>query len=76
MKVLDLHGERHSNVDRLVENFVLLNECPLKIITGNSSKMKELVQDVLKRHGFKSSYELNSHIPRFYNYGCLIVTEV
>ena len=76
MKVLDLHGERHSNVDRLVENFVLLNECPLKIITGNSSRMKELVQDVLKRHGFKSSYELNSHIPRFYNYGCLIVTEV
>ena len=76
MKVLDLHGERHSNVDRLVENFVLLNECPLKIITGNSSKMKELVQDVLKRHGFKSRYEMNSHIPRFYNYGCLIVTEV
>ena len=76
MKVLDLHGERHSNVDRLVENFVLLNECPLKIITGNSSRMKELVQDVLKRHGFKSSYEINSHIPRFYNYGCLIVTEV
>ena len=76
MEVLDLHGERHSNVDRLVENFVLLNECPLKIITGNSSRMKELVQDVLKRHGFKSRYEMNSHIPRFYNYGCLIVTEV
>ena len=76
MKVLDLHGERHSNVDRLVENFVLLNECPLTVITGNSSRMKELVQDVFKRHGFKSRYEMTSHIPRFSNYGCLIVTEV
>ena len=76
MFTLDLHGKRHDDIDRIVENFILLNECPLKIITGNSSRMKELVQDVLKRHGFKSRYEMNSHIPRFYNYGCLIVTEV
>ena len=75
MITLDLHGERHSDVDRLVENFVLLNECPLKIITGNSGKMKEIVYDVLKRHGFRWRYELNSHLPRHYNYGSLIVTE-
>ncbi len=75
MITLDLHGERHSDVDRLVENFVLLNGCPLKIITGNSSRMKEIVYDVLKRHGFRWRYELNSHLPRHYNYGSLIVTE-
>ena len=40
---LDLHGVRHDDVDRLVENFVLLNETPMRIITGNSDKMIELV---------------------------------
>ena len=49
VKSLDLHGIRHSEVDRLVENFVLLNEPPLNIITGHSDKMLELVTDVLNR---------------------------
>jgi len=47
---LDLHGIRHNEVDRLVENFVLLNTLPLRIITGNSNKMIELVIKVLDRH--------------------------
>ena len=50
MKKLDLHGVRHSDVDRLVENFVLLNNPPLEIITGNSDKMPELVKEFLDRH--------------------------
>ena len=41
--VLDLHGIRHDDVERLVENFVLLNEPPLTIITGNSDKMRDIV---------------------------------
>ena len=49
-KQLDLHGVRHENVERLVENFVLLNELPLKIITGNSDEMRRLVINVLERH--------------------------
>ena len=47
MKTLDLHGVRHSEVDRLVENFVLLNDTPLTIICGNSDKMIKLVKDTL-----------------------------
>ena len=50
MNKLDLHGIRHTDVDRLVENFVLLKEKPIRIITGNSDKMIELVKDVLNRH--------------------------
>ena len=50
MKKLDLHGIRHYDVDRQVENFVLLNKPPLKIITGNSDRMIELVTSVLHRH--------------------------
>ena len=49
MKKLDLHGIRHNEIDRLVENFVLLEEPPLTILCGNSDKMIKLVRDVLDR---------------------------
>ena len=49
-KILDLHGVRHAEVDRLVENFVLLNEPPLTIITGNSQRMMEIVVNCLVTH--------------------------
>tara|TARA_R100000084_G_scaffold100348_1_gene55008 strand:- start:1 stop:201 length:201 start_codon:yes stop_codon:yes gene_type:complete len=49
-KILDLHGIRHAEVDRLVENFILLNEPPLTIITGNSQRMMEIVVNCLVTH--------------------------
>jgi len=49
-KTLDLHGVKHEDVDRLVENFVLLNEPPLKIITGNSHKMRDIVENTCTKH--------------------------
>ena len=52
-KRLDLNEIRHNEVDRLVENFVLLNEPPLTIITGNSHKMQEIVIRCLIRHSIK-----------------------
>ena len=44
---LDLHGVRHYEVSIMVENFVLLNNPPLTIITGNSDKMMDIVLDKL-----------------------------
>ena len=54
---LDLHGVRHSEVDRLVENFIYLNQScmPLKIICGNSNRMIGLVQEVVDRIGCETS---------------------
>ena len=51
--VLDLHGINHDQVDRVVENFVLLNQdrIPLEIICGNSQVMVDLVISVLDRIG-------------------------
>ena len=49
-KTLDLHGVKHVDVERLVENFVLLNEPPLSIITGNSHKMEEIAIHSLLNH--------------------------
>ena len=67
MKTLDLHGVRHKDVERLVENFVLCEDTPVKIITGNSPAMRSIVEDVLDQHGFSSSLE------SFWNLGSLIV---
>ena len=61
-KTLDLHGVKHEDVDRIVENFVLLNEVPIKIITGNSQKMMELTLDVLNRHEFEWTRWANSYV--------------
>ena len=62
MNELDLHGVRHDDVERLVENLILLNDS-WKIICGNSDKMIEIVQDKLNwaydNHGVK--WYRNSH---------------
>lgn len=63
---LDLHGIRHAEVDRMVENFILLNQnnFPLEIICGNSNRMRELVLKVAKR----LKCEIN-----FRNYGSITI---
>ena len=51
---LDLHGVKHADAIKIVEDYVLQyqQECPLKIITGNSDKMKKIVINVVKSYGF------------------------
>lgn len=53
MKKLDLHGVKHQDVEVMVEDFVLTNEMPVEVITGNSDVMKNIVLLVLDRHDFK-----------------------
>ena len=55
MKQLDLHGMRHDEAERQVENFILLNNPPLSIITGNSEAMRSIVETLCAKH--KISYE-------------------
>lgn len=50
-KKLDPHGVKHRDVELVVEDFVLMNEAPLDIITGNSDEMKNIVIRVLDQHG-------------------------
>lgn len=61
MKELNLHGLVHDDVWDIVENFVLVNsdELPLRIITGNSERMKEIVQGVLDSYDY--AYETPAH---------------
>ncbi|MDA0986427.1 MAG: hypothetical protein O3A55_02300 [Bacteroidetes bacterium] len=69
MKTLDLHGVKHEDVEKLVENFIFLNENPLKIITGSSNKMKKLVYQILNKHKFNYNYFDD------YNLGEVIITK-
>lgn len=61
MKELDLHGVFHSQVRDVVENFVLLHskELPIRIITGDSTRMRNLTVNILDNHKFK--YEIPAH---------------
>ena len=58
---LDLHGVKHFDVDMIVENYVLMNKTPLKIITGRSDRMIELATNPLRRNSFK--WVIHSHNP-------------
>ncbi len=53
MKVLDLHGVRHEEVERLLENFILLNEPPLTVITGNSDYMTTILVQFCIKHNIR-----------------------
>ena len=55
MKELDLHGLYHHQVRDEVENFVLLNakELPVRIIVGNSLRMRNLTENILNKHNFE-----------------------
>ena len=51
MEELDLHGLLHIDVPLEVLNFLYLHHesFPVKIITGRSTKMNEIVVDILKK---------------------------
>jgi hypothetical protein len=68
MKELDLHGVLHHQVRDVVENFVLINskELPLRIITGDSNRMRNLTQNILNKYKFQ--YHTHPH-----NFGEIIV---
>ena len=61
MEELDLHGVFHSEVRDKVENFVLLNSTnlPLRIITGDSQRMRNLTENILKKYNF--IYNIPAH---------------
>ena len=63
MEELDLHGVFHSEVRDKVENFVLLNstKLPVRIITGDSQRMRNLTVNILDKHKF--NYDAPAHNP-------------
>ena len=69
MNKLDLHGVKHEDVDRIVENFVLLKTSPLTIICGNSDRMIRLVRDTLDR--IYDNHDISWHMSNHNTYKIL-----
>ena len=71
MKKLDLHGKNYKESKFLVNIFIENNlDClPIKIITGNSNKMKEIVVEAINKKNLNCNYQ--DH----HNLGSLIITE-
>jgi len=69
MKTLDLHGIQHEGVVQRVHSFVYNNELPVRVVTGKSTVMREIVVDTVRQLGYYTHYE------RLINEGSLIITE-
>jgi hypothetical protein len=67
METLDLHSIKHEDVEKMVEEFVILKNLPARIITGGSNTMKEIVTEVLER------YSLRSEPENYWNLGSWII---
>ena len=50
---LDLHGKYYSDIEHILESHFYINTPPFKIITGNSSKMKDKVINYLNNNNYK-----------------------
>ena len=50
---LDLHGIKHADVERIVENYIFLTKYPHDIITGNSGEMHRIVKSILDENDFR-----------------------
>lgn len=52
---IDLHGIKHADVEKVLEDFFADYKGPYRIITGNSIRMKELVTQMLDKNSMKHS---------------------
>jgi|10_taG_2_1085330.scaffolds.fasta_scaffold00529_19 hypothetical protein len=69
MERLDLHGQQHDLVEDVVVKFIYKHHPPFEIITGKSKRMRELVEQIVIRHGFES------HLKNWTNHGSLIIVD-
>lgn len=69
MDTLDLHNTRHEEAKIMVEEFILLNELPLRIITGHSNTMKSIVYELASKYDMRAAEE------SWVNQGSLIITD-
>ena len=71
VQIIDLHGLSYVEAENEVEKFVTdnFNSLPIKIITGDSPKMKNIVLNCTER------YDLYCQKEFWTNYGCFFITD-
>lgn len=63
-KILDLHGIKHAEVPRILDEFLWdnmkVNSNEVEVITGSSDTMKKIVIQTLNEYGFNYHDEWNN----------------
>ena len=54
MKVFDLHGVKHSDVEAKIQHACAYCEAPFIVITGKSNIMKQIVSQVASEFGLST----------------------
>ena len=67
-RTLDLHGVKHSDAEEKIRRFLNFIELPAVILTGDSYKMKKIVEGVVSQYGWYCSYNSS-------NFGKIIILE-
>ena len=68
-KKLDLHGLTHEQAEIAVLNFILTEDLPIGIITGNSDRMRAIVKEIVDKYNFFC------YPQHWFNNGCLIISD-
>ena len=62
---IDLHGFKHEEVKEKLANLLILHynmdNLPIRVITGNSDKMKQIVKKKKKKYEFTIDNSWNSN---------------
>jgi hypothetical protein len=69
IKTLDLHETKHADVEETVARFLNWVEVPCRIITGNSGRMKNIVEKMVDKYGY-SCYNESA-----FNFGSFIIVD-
>lgn len=56
MKTIDLHGVRHRDVYSILEKTCMYEDTPFIVVTGHSSTMKKIVQQVALLFDLEARY--------------------
>ena len=52
-RTLDLHGVSHGDADEKIRMFFNFADLPVTVVTGHSSKMRQILFKILKEYNFK-----------------------
>ena len=65
MTEIDLHGFKHEEVKEKLANLLILHynvgNLPIRVITGNSDKMKQIVKQVCEKYEFTIDNSWNNN---------------
>ena len=60
MKEVDLHGVRHRDVYKILEDCYMNGDIPLEVITGKSNTMKKIVVTIAGTFGLQTREKLGN----------------